>query len=165
MRLHYAEQGDRAGQPVVLLHGITDSWHSFETVMAHLPPSLHVFALSQRGHGDSDRPGRYRTRDFAADAAAFIEALELARRSSSAIRWAASNAMRLAIDRPELVRGLVAAGAFAAFSTNAASSNSIATRSRRCAIRSTRTSPPSGSTARSPIPSRRRSSTPSCARR
>jgi non-heme chloroperoxidase len=115
VRLHYAEQGDRGGIPVLMLHGITDSWRSFESVLAHLPGSLHVFALSQRGHGESDRPGRYRTRDFAADAAAFIEALDLGPPVVVGHSMGSANAMRLAIDRPDLVRGLVAAGAFAGF--------------------------------------------------
>jgi pimeloyl-ACP methyl ester carboxylesterase len=120
VRLRYAEQGDPAGMPVVLLHGITDSWRSFEPVMAHLPASLRVLAVTQRGHGDSDRPGSYRTRDFAADAAAFIEALQLGPALVVGHSMGSVNAMRLAIDRPELVRGLVAAGAFAAFRTNEA---------------------------------------------
>src|SRR4029453_1764065 len=68
VRLQYAEQGDAGGVPVVMLHGITDSWRSFESVMTYLPATLRVFALSQRGHGGSDHPGRYRTRDFAGDA-------------------------------------------------------------------------------------------------
>lgn len=118
VRLHYAEQGDPAGMPVVLLHGITDSWRSFELVMAHLPASLRVLSVSQRGHGESDRPGSYRTRDFAADAAAFLEALQLGPALVLGHSMGSVNAMRLAIDRPELVRGLVVAGAFAAFRTN-----------------------------------------------
>src|SRR3712207_1254388 len=78
VRLEYAEQGDPSGVPVVLLHGITDSWRSFERVLPHLPPSIHAFALSQRGHGDSDRPASgYRPRDFAADLGAFVDALGL----------------------------------------------------------------------------------------
>lgn len=117
--LQYAEQGDRDGVPVVLLHGITDSWRSFESVMAHLPATLRVFALSQRGHGASDRPGRYRTRDFAADAAAFIEALGVGPAVVVGHSMGSANAMRLAIDRPDLLRGLVTAGAFASFSGNA----------------------------------------------
>ena len=120
LRLQYAEQGDPAGAPVVLLHGITDSWRSFEPVMAHLPASLRVLAVSQRGHGESDRPGSYRTREFAADAAAFIEALGLGPALVVGHSMGSVNAMRLAIDRPELVAGLVVAGAFAAFTTNAA---------------------------------------------
>lgn len=118
VRLSYAEQGDPTGMPVVLLHGITDSWRSFEPVLAHLPASLRVLSVTQRGHGDSDHPGSYRTRDFAADAAAFIEALKLGPALVVGHSMGSVNAMRLAIDRPELVRGLVAAGAFAAFRTN-----------------------------------------------
>ena len=101
--------------PVVMLHGITDSWRSFESVMAHLPATLRVFAVSQRGHGESDRPGSYRTRDFAGDAAAFIEALGLGPALVVGHSMGSANAMRLAIDRPDLLRGLVTAGAFAGF--------------------------------------------------
>lgn len=52
LRLHYAEQGDPDGVPLVMLHGYSDSWRSFELVMPHLPPWVRAFALSQRGHGD-----------------------------------------------------------------------------------------------------------------
>ena len=54
--LPYVEQGDPDGVPVILLHGVTDSWRSFEPVLPHLPPSIRAFALTQRGHGDADRP-------------------------------------------------------------------------------------------------------------
>jgi pimeloyl-ACP methyl ester carboxylesterase len=33
VRLPYVEQGDPLGVPVLLLHGITDSWRSFERVL------------------------------------------------------------------------------------------------------------------------------------
>jgi non-heme chloroperoxidase len=78
VKLTYVEQGDPKGIPVILLHGITDSLRSFENVLPHLPDSIHAFALSQRGHGDSDRPTTgYRPQDFAADLAAFVETLGL----------------------------------------------------------------------------------------
>ena len=74
VRLEYVEQGDPAGVPVLMLHGVTDSWRSFEPLLPHLPASLHAFALSQRGHGDATRPVTgYYPQDFAADLAAFIE--------------------------------------------------------------------------------------------
>jgi pimeloyl-ACP methyl ester carboxylesterase len=120
VRLEYAEQGDPAGTPVVLLHGITDSWRSFETVMPHLAATLRVYSISQRGHGGSDRPRSYRTREFAADAAAFIEALGLRRAIVVGHSMGSVNAMRLAIDRPDLVCGTVLAGAFAGFRGNPA---------------------------------------------
>jgi non-heme chloroperoxidase len=54
--LQYAEQGDASGIPVLLLHGFAESWQSFELVLARLSPSIHTFALTQRGHGDASRP-------------------------------------------------------------------------------------------------------------
>ena len=56
LRLPYVERGDPAGIPVVFLHGITDSWRSFQLVLPHLPPSIRALALTQRGHGDASRP-------------------------------------------------------------------------------------------------------------
>ena len=55
-RLAYAEQGDPLGIPVLLLHGATDSWRSFERVLPHLPDSIRAIAVTQRGHGESSRP-------------------------------------------------------------------------------------------------------------
>ena len=78
LRLSYAEQGTNQGTPIILLHGIADSWRIFEPLLAELPESVHVYALSQRGHGDSDRPATgYRTRDFVEDLLLFMDALQI----------------------------------------------------------------------------------------
>ncbi|MEO7221945.1 MAG: alpha/beta fold hydrolase, partial [Devosia sp.] len=62
--LTYVDQGDREAPVVVLLHGLTDSWRSFERVLRHMPASVRAVAVSQRGHGDSDKPeGGYRVGD------------------------------------------------------------------------------------------------------
>ena len=120
LTLECAERGEPGGVPVLLLHGITDSWRSFEPVLPWLPGHWHTIAVSQRGHGGSARPaGGFGTRDFAADAAALIEALELPPVVVVGHSMGAAVALRLAIDRPELVRGVVAAGGFASFSDKA----------------------------------------------
>jgi non-heme chloroperoxidase len=117
LQFEYAEQGPRGGPTVLMLHGITDSWRSFEPVLPLLPAHWHVVALSQRGHGGSDKaPRSYRTADFAADAAAFARQLDLAPMIVVGHSMGAANALRLALDAPELVQGLVLAGAFARFS-------------------------------------------------
>jgi len=119
VRLEYVEQGDPAGIPVVMLHGLTDSWHSFEPVLPHLPESIHAFALTQRGHGDADRPASgYRTRDFAADVAAFADALRLGPVVVVGHSMGSTNAKRFAIDYPARTRGLVLVGAFAGYRNN-----------------------------------------------
>ena len=109
----YIEQGDPAGLPVLLLHGITDSWHSFESVLPLLPASWRVLAISQRGHGDSDRPAdNYRPLDFAADAAAFLDAKGVSSAIVVGHSMGSHNAQRFAIDYPQRTRALVLIGAF-----------------------------------------------------
>lgn len=111
LRLSYAEQGNPQGVPVVFLHGITDSWHSFELVLPHLPDSIHAIAISQRGHGDSDRPvAGYDPQDFARDLAALMNALELGPAVVAGHSMGASIAQRYVIDHPEGALGLVLIG-------------------------------------------------------
>lgn len=108
VRLEYAEQGNADGVPVIFLHGITDSWHSFESVLANLPSSIHAFAISQRGHGDSERPVQnYTPKDFAADIAEFIKQKNLDRAFIVGHSMGGVNVQQFAIDYPELIKGLV----------------------------------------------------------
>lgn len=60
---------------IVMLPGPTDSWRSYAPTFDQLPDTLHVIAVSQRGHGDSDKPmAGYQVEDFAADEVAFLDA-------------------------------------------------------------------------------------------
>jgi pimeloyl-ACP methyl ester carboxylesterase len=113
VRLQYVEQGAAGGVPVVLLHGFTDSWRSFEGVLAHLPRSVRALAVTQRGHGDASRPAHgYRLADFAADVAAFVEALDLGPVLVAGHCMGSHVARRFALDYPALARGLVLASSF-----------------------------------------------------
>ncbi len=112
LQLPYVERGDPSGVPVLLLHAFADSWRSFERVLPHLPASIHAFALTQRGHGDADRPASgYGVDQFAADIAAFMDAVGL----RSAVIVASSSAslavQRLAADDPSRTLGLAFIGA------------------------------------------------------
>jgi pimeloyl-ACP methyl ester carboxylesterase len=76
--LPYVEQGDADGVPVVLLHGVTDSWRSFEPVLPHLPDSIRAIAVTQRGHGDAPKPeSGYLIEDLAGDVVALMDELQL----------------------------------------------------------------------------------------
>src|SRR5688572_23215944 len=108
VKLEYAEQGNVDGIPVIFLHGITDSWHSFESVLANLPANLHAFAISQRGHGDFERPIQdYTPKDFATDIAEFIRQKKLNRAFIVGHSMGGVHAQQFAIDYPELTKGLV----------------------------------------------------------
>jgi non-heme chloroperoxidase len=100
-KLEYVEQGDRSGVPLVLLHGYTDSWRSFEPVLPHLPSDVRAFALTQRGHGDAARPAhRYGPPDFAADVARFMDRLGIGAAVIAGHSMGASVAQRFALDHP-----------------------------------------------------------------
>lgn len=106
--LSYAAQGDESGPVVVLLPGPTDSWRSYEPVLQQLPPSMRVIAVSQRGHGDSDRPATgYRVEDFAADVVPLLDALGIERAVVAGHSGSCLVARRVALDHPERVAGLV----------------------------------------------------------
>ncbi|WP_164851351.1 alpha/beta fold hydrolase [Larkinella soli] len=116
--LHYVEQGDTGGIPVIFLHGITDSWHSYERVLPLLPKTIHAYALSERGHGNSTKPlTGFRPEDFAEDLALFMkhhrigEAVIVGHSMSSTITQC------FAVRHPELVRSVVLVGAFADYNT------------------------------------------------
>jgi non-heme chloroperoxidase len=112
--LEYVEQGRPDGTPVLLLHGVTDSWRSFETVLPHLPASIRAFAITQRGHGGSSKPdGGYAYADFAADIAAFLDARGLASATIVGHSMGGLVAQRVAYAYPARVRGLVLLGTFA----------------------------------------------------
>lgn len=120
VRLPYVEQGDPTGVPVILLHGVTDSWRSFEPVLPYLPPSLHVYALTQRGHGEADRPSAgYTPHDFAADVAAFMDTQHLSSAVVVGHSMGSFVAQRFALDYPERTRGLVLMGSFTSCRGNA----------------------------------------------
>lgn len=108
VRIEYVEQGESTGSPVVLLHGFTDSWRSFELVLPHLPASIRAFALSQRGHGDAERPpAEYGPRSFAADLAAFLDAQDLKQAVIVGHSMSTIIAQRFALDYAERTQGLV----------------------------------------------------------
>lgn len=112
LRLHYAEQGDLTGEAIVFLHGYSDSWFSFSRLLPLLSPEYHPFALTQRGHGDSDKPECcYTPEDFAADVDAFMEAVGIKRATVVGASTGALFAQRAALGYPSRVGRLVLIGA------------------------------------------------------
>jgi non-heme chloroperoxidase len=112
VRLHYAEQGDQAGEAIIFLHGYSDSWFSFSRVLPLLSPSYHAFALTQRGHGDSDKPECcYAPDDFAADVDAFMEKVGIEEATVVGVSTGALFAQRAALSYPRRLSRLVLIGA------------------------------------------------------
>lgn len=81
MRFHFSEWGESGAPTVLLLHGGNQSCHSWDLVSLSLADRFHVFALDQRGHGDTEwaRDLDYSMAAMAADALAFVEQQGLVR--------------------------------------------------------------------------------------
>ena len=119
IELEYAEKGATSGIPVIFLHGYTDSWHSYDQVLPLLPGSIHAYVLSQRGHGNSDRPEKgYKPEDFASDIAGFMQRLKIESAIIVGHSMGATIAQRFALDYPQKTKALVLVASFASFKTN-----------------------------------------------
>ena len=119
IRMHYAEQGDAAGMPIILLHGYSDSWFSFSPVLPFIPQTWRVFALDLRGHGMTDKPTTgYGMDEMAADVVAFMDALGLESAVLVGHSMGRVIAQRFAIDEPQRTVGVVLLGAFAGEAEN-----------------------------------------------
>jgi pimeloyl-ACP methyl ester carboxylesterase len=108
VRLHYAEQGDPDGTPIVFLHGYGDSWFSFSRLLPLLPARYRALALDLRGHGDSDRPAEgYRVRDLADDVSAFLAVMDLDGAVLVGHSMGTFVAQQVALATPERLAGIV----------------------------------------------------------
>jgi pimeloyl-ACP methyl ester carboxylesterase len=111
IRMHYAEQGDASGEPIILIHGFTDSWFSYSRVLPLLDKKYRVFALDQRGHGDSDRPEKgYAMKNFAADVVAFMDAKNITKATIVGHSMGSFVAMQTVLDAPQRIEKLVLIG-------------------------------------------------------
>jgi 3-oxoadipate enol-lactonase len=103
---HYADAG--AGPAVVLAHGFFFDHRVYDAQVAALLPRYRCVAFDWRGQGRSEvTSSGYDVESLTDDAAALIEALELAPCHFVATSMSGFVALRLAIRRPELVRSLV----------------------------------------------------------
>ena len=76
VKLRYVVEGPRDGMPIIFLHGVTDSSHSWSSTTPFLSGDYRTYALDQRGHGDSERPlFGYSMAQFAEDVIAFMDKL------------------------------------------------------------------------------------------
>ena len=74
---HIVEWGDPRRSPVLLLHGRSANALDWQRLAARLADHYRVVAFDQRGHGLSDRPGRYTQRLLTDDVAGVAEATAL----------------------------------------------------------------------------------------
>jgi pimeloyl-ACP methyl ester carboxylesterase len=108
-RFHFTEWGEAGNPQVLLLHGGNQSSHSWDLVSLHLADRYHVFALDQRGHGDSEwSPDLdYSISAMVADAAAFIADQRLHHPIVFGHSMGGRVALTMALEHPGIARALV----------------------------------------------------------
>lgn len=105
----YSDQGG-TGSPraVVLIPGPTDSWRSYDPVLASIPDHLRGVAVSLRGHGDSSKaPTGYSIDDLASDIVPLLNGLGIERAALVGHSGSCLVARRVALDAPDRVDGLL----------------------------------------------------------
>ena len=110
LRLHYADWGNEAAPPLVLVHGGRDHCRSLDAVARALSPRYHVIAPDLRGHGDSDwsPDGDYSMLAFVYDLAQLIHQIGRSPVTLVAHSMGGNIAIRYTALYPENVAKLVA---------------------------------------------------------
>lgn len=108
-RFHFTEWGEPGNPQVLLLHGGNQSSHSWDLVSLHLADRYHVFALDQRGHGDSEWSPEldYSIDTMVADAAAFIADQRLHQPIVFGHSMGGRVSLTMALEHPGIARALV----------------------------------------------------------
>jgi pimeloyl-ACP methyl ester carboxylesterase len=107
VRLFYEVSGS-AAVPLVLVHGSWSSHDTWRQVAPALAESFQVVTFDRRGHSASERPdGQGSVHDDMADLAALIEHLRLGPAWVVGSSFGGSIALRLAAERPDLLRGVI----------------------------------------------------------
>lgn len=79
LKLHYLDWGIDGNPPMILIHGRAVTAHSWDFFSLAMRPQFHVYALDQRGHGDSDwaADGDYSRESHASDLVNFVNSQQL----------------------------------------------------------------------------------------
>lgn len=113
IRLAYVELGNPEGDPLLLLHGYTDSSRSWSLVAPYLS-RYRLLIPDQRGHGRSDAPACcYGTAQFADDARLFLDALGVQKAAVAGHSLGSMVAISLAADHPDRVSEIILIGSTA----------------------------------------------------
>jgi pimeloyl-ACP methyl ester carboxylesterase len=107
LRLHCLDWGGEDRLPLLLLHGFTGHAHAWDTLSLALQPHFHVYALDQRGHGDSDPADAYHPALAVHDLDGVLAQLRLTSLVLIGLSMGGRNALYFTARRPQVVERLV----------------------------------------------------------
>lgn len=111
VKINYIEQG-AGGETVIFVHGFSSAIGSWRWVLERLPKEYHAFAIDQRGHGQSDKPGSYQLTELAEDIYAFSRELGIGRFTYVGHSMGGTLGLKFALDHPDVLKALILVGHF-----------------------------------------------------
>jgi len=113
VRLAYVEAGNPRGEPLLLLHGYTDTSRAWSLLVPHLA-NYRLLIPDQRGHGASDAPECcYSPSEFAFDAKLFLDELGVSRAAVAGHSLGSMVAIAMAAEYPDRVSRIALIGSTA----------------------------------------------------
>ncbi len=108
INLHYLDWGTEGNPPLVMLHGLRGHANVWADVAESLLGDYHVYAVDQRGRGDTDHApgGDYSTEAFVADLLGFVDAIGLDKFVLFGHSMGGRNSMAFAGEHPERLERL-----------------------------------------------------------
>lgn len=120
VQLHWREDGDPAGRPVVFANSLGTDFRLWDRVLPLLPTSLRLIRYDKRGHGlSSCPPGPYAMGALVRDAERLCEALGVKDCVFVGLSIGGMIAQGLAVKRLDLVRAIVLSNTAAKIGTPA----------------------------------------------
>lgn len=111
LNLFYREAGPADAPTILLLHGYPTSSHMFRNLIPILSKKYHVIAPDLPGFGYSDAPDHtqfsYTFDNLAETVQAFVDKLEMKRYAVYIFDYGAPVGLRLAMNNPEKITGIV----------------------------------------------------------
>jgi pimeloyl-ACP methyl ester carboxylesterase len=108
LKVHYAEAGDPAAPPLLLLHGWPQNHSMWGSVVAALDERFRIIVPDLRGFGWTEAPGKgYNGETFARDQVALLDALGIESAHVLGHDWGGWTGFLLGLDHAERVERMI----------------------------------------------------------
>ena len=106
VQINYVEQGS-GDEVMIFVHGYASAKGVWKKALELLPNEYRAYAIDQRGHGQSGRPGSYQLTEFVEDIYAFSKELGIKRFTYVGHSMGGKVGMKFALDHPDVLKALV----------------------------------------------------------